>query len=416
MLAPDLIRALWEEIPEKERSRCLWFNRFADPSLRDGKHATPRRDFFVTGVGLRPQHQKSAAWRRTLRYELRLELEDVLFARLESRLLLNMAGGVMENAGLCLDRFGYPCIAGSAIKGSARRLAIQELAEKASAASLDQLDPLARLLADVALVFGWAREDWEAGARSDFAYAIGRKLWPQVFSAAGRLLTGKAVTAAKDLGHFAGSASFLPAYPWQLPLHDLELDVLTCHHPAFYGEPPEPELPHSDRRWLDWKQHHEDWRRAWGNAPDTEEPIPVTFPAVAKGIVLAFVVLPLRGQRAALSQSGKSLHALARDWLTRGLAEFGLGAKTAAGYGWFDTSDEFQRTFRTEVRQDERIEDFILRCEQAGGFVNLPEGARDELLLELADNKHLCQRWHDRRPKSFKPILEYATQQSIPLL
>jgi CRISPR/Cas system CMR subunit Cmr6 (Cas7 group RAMP superfamily) len=43
--------------------------------------------------------------------------------------MVNMAGGVMENAGLCLDRFGLPYIPGSAVKGCARRTALAALRE-----------------------------------------------------------------------------------------------------------------------------------------------------------------------------------------------------------------------------------------------------------------------------------------------
>ena len=43
---------------------------------------------------------------------------------LRGRLIINQAGGVLENAGLCLHRnLGYPYIPGSAIKGCARHYA-----------------------------------------------------------------------------------------------------------------------------------------------------------------------------------------------------------------------------------------------------------------------------------------------------
>ena len=83
----------------------------------------------------------------------------------------DMAGGVMENAGLCLDRFGMPYIPGNGVKGCARRMAIQELLEARAKASDDEL---AKLLADIALVFGWGEEDWTSGSikqgriKSDF--------------------------------------------------------------------------------------------------------------------------------------------------------------------------------------------------------------------------------------------------------
>ena len=48
-------------------------------------------------------------------------------AILESRMMVNQAGGMLENAGLCLHRhFGYPFIPGSAVKGIARHAAWSE--------------------------------------------------------------------------------------------------------------------------------------------------------------------------------------------------------------------------------------------------------------------------------------------------
>jgi hypothetical protein len=85
--------------------------------------------------------------------------------------------------------------------------------------------------------------------------------------------------------------------------------VVTCHHPDYY-------------------------QRKQPVALDTEEPNPVKFIAVAAGVTFAFVTVPLRGDRRSLSQSGAKLHILARDWLREGLETFGLGGKTAAGYGW----------------------------------------------------------------------------------
>ncbi len=52
---------------------------------------------------------------------------------------------------------------------------------------------------------------------------------------------------------------------------------------------------------------------------------------MAAGHVFAFAVMPLRDCPADCVKR-------ARDWLAQGLATFGLGAKTAAGYGWLDTS------------------------------------------------------------------------------
>jgi len=110
-----------------------------------------------------------------------------------------------------------------------------------------------------------------------------------------------------QLPNFAGAVSFLPAYPRVSPVPDLELDVVTPHHQKYYGANAELEMP---------------------VALDTENPIPVVFPAVAAGHIFAFAVI---GKDRDLVQK-------AREWLRGGLQIFGIGAKTAAGYGWFDCS------------------------------------------------------------------------------
>ena len=75
-------------------------------------------------------------------------------ARLEARMIVNQAGGVLENAGLCLHRhFGYPFIPGSAVKGIARHAAWSEWN---AAQDEDARQRSARRVADV---FGYPTGD-----------------------------------------------------------------------------------------------------------------------------------------------------------------------------------------------------------------------------------------------------------------
>ena len=151
--------------------------------------------------------------------------------------------------------------------------------------------------------------------------------------------------SSKNVPDLAGHVGFLAAYPVQVPITDLpircphpgalELDVVTCHHSKYYSG-------------------------ATAIAFDDDEPNPVIFPAVAPGHVFAFVIVPLRGNHRSFSQPGKLLQTLARDWLAGGLNTFGLGAKTAAGYGWFAISPEIgaavenQRQVRAAAEQEQR--------------------------------------------------------------
>lgn len=356
-------------------SRSLLFDRFADPSAKE----EARHNWFKQVIAKQPVTKRLDSW-RSFTSSLGAMSGEPLYAQLQSRLMVNMAGGVMENAGLCLDRFGLPYIPGSAVKGCARRAALAALREwcetgqKPGATGQDQDNlfktacaPFASpavMLAAIAQVFGYGELDWKNN--SDFAWACCDK-WDQTRNEARALLGSARVSRAasgvspdadaapalpKD---FAGSVAFLPAYPVDLgktgkvdglpvevpPLGKLELDVVTCHHPDYYSS----DDPNAV-------------------ATDTEDPNPLVFPAVAPGHVFALALAPLRslvGQASGLTVRGASGSApgtasetpgtggsetcpttLARTWLKCGLETFGLGAKTAAGYGWFDASDNVQ--------------------------------------------------------------------------
>jgi CRISPR type III-B/RAMP module RAMP protein Cmr6 len=322
--------------------------------------------------------------------------------------MVNMAGGVMENAGLCLDRFGLPYIPGSAVKGCARRAALATLREWCESGGKPEHKPTgadnplvsccsafatpAEMLAAIARIFGWCEQDWsDQSNQSDFLWAYGQNL-DELRQAAEALANHfgwtiadrHALTPWKSLPNFAGSVSFLPAYPVDLgktgkvdglplevpPLGKLELDVVTCHHRDYYAG----KLP---------------------IATDTEEPVPVVFPAVAPGHVFAFALVPLRGADPALVQ-------LAGTWLETGLSLFGIGAKTNAGYGWFDCSAtihntvqktlldraereraEKQRLAEEQRRKAEEAERLRQKQEREAALANLSGDERADKEIEL---------------------------------
>ncbi len=254
-------------------------------------------------------------------------LEDfLLLGRLRSRLMVNMSGGVLENAGLCLDRFGVPYIPGSAVKGCARRAAIAFLKfckddpppKESLWPSLSQRvqeNGKNQLALESLWIFGWTPEDWKE--ESDWAYAFGGKeAWEGIKGLLVKSLAHRLGISLREEGkepklpNFAGVVRFFPAYPVpgkeeeQNPFR-LELDVITCHHMDYYAGKKE-------------------------TATDDEDPNPVYFPAVAHGSVFAFPLL--------LRKNGHKEHfSLAKEFLSVGLQDFGIGAKTSAGYGWFDT-------------------------------------------------------------------------------
>ena len=155
----------------------------------------------------------------------------------------------MENAGLCLDRFGFPVIPGSAVKGCARRMALQALhdwsetdakpaSEDLCALACAPFATRAEMFEAIVLVFGWVEQDWMPGKkdgllRSDLAWACGEgyeALWRQTCERlAGRFRRKHPKEQPwKELPNFAGSVAFLAARPDADP--GLELDVVTCHH------------------------------------------------------------------------------------------------------------------------------------------------------------------------------------------
>ena len=98
-----------------------------------------------------------------------------------------------------------------------------------------------------------------------------------------------------------GVVAFLDAYPEKNS--ELVADITTCHHPRYY------------------KGERQD-------ACDNEEPNPVPFLALKRGARFRFMLAPLRR---AMPEDMDA----AERWLIRALTENGIGAKTAAGYGWF---------------------------------------------------------------------------------
>lgn len=299
-LRAELKLALGDSARECQ-SRSLYIDRFADPSSAEKE----RHDWFEKACRLRPVRERVDSCQCWLKELKASASASMLEATLQSRLLVNMAGGVMENAGLCIDRFGVPYIPGSAVKGCARKYAIHALLQLSSSGASDS--EVGGFLADVARVFGCSKDDWDkSNESSDFVGAVGAGRWPEVARHSASVMLGVA--------EYAGAVSFLAAYPVSLPQRDLELDILTCHHPDYYTGKTKVAL-------------------------DDEDPNPVVFPAVAAGITFSFLVIEHRHGLRPLPSGGKTLHKLASEWLRSGLASFGIGAKTAAGYGWMVSSE-----------------------------------------------------------------------------
>ncbi len=221
--------------------------------------------------------------------------------RLMGRLIMDQAGGVMENANLRLDRhFSCPYIPGSAVKGAARHAAWCAWHDEEDN---EKKKEIARKLA---MTFGYPtgdtmpkkEKDRKRAAETDYLDNYLAKEFPEQFS-----------DEKAPYKTFAGMVSFLPAYP--AGDYKLVTDVLTCHHMDYYSG----------------KQN---------KAYDNENPNPQFFPAVEEGTTFKFRLLPIQRY---VQLDFDSL-AFAEAYVREGLEIYGIGAKTAAGYGWFEEVED----------------------------------------------------------------------------
>lgn len=215
-----------------------------------------------------------------------------IYAELGGRLIVNQAGGILENAGLCLHRFfGYPMIPGSSVKGIAHHAAWAEWK------SLPEDDDERRLsLAEkIVDVFGYPTND---KAIDGYLKSKDRK-W--------------------QTASLRGNVCFMEAVPYGSA--QLVCDIVNSHHSKYYSNP-EKAFPY-----------------------DNESPIPNFFPAVERGAKFEFKIY---------SRKNAQLAESAMEWLLLGITRHGIGAKTAAGYGWFkDVTKEVEAEIAKRKHEEE---------------------------------------------------------------
>ncbi len=385
-LLHETLEALGADSLPRCTSRALRLTRYARPELNDKTQPT-RHDFLKAVISPKEQRTDVAlkSWHAWLNSIGRPT--DLIHAKLEARLLINMGGTVLENAGLQIDRFGTAFIPGSAVKACARRTALAALRQwnetgaKPDASKDDALAPACEafanpgdLLVAILRVFGCTDLEWigydpspPAREKNDFAWACGddlpdeRNCWASLRDAARVCLNSDTATPANDMPSRRGAVAFFPAYPISRPTADLELEVLTSHHPKYYsGDTP--------------------------TATDTENPIPVFFPAVAAASTYSFALHPV-------GPTDDKLIAYSRAWLIAGLSIFGIGAKTAAGYGCFtDVTHEIaekraretaaiRRQADEEAAKVKQAAEIAARKERETRLAGLAPAAREDFTL-----------------------------------
>lgn len=216
-------------------------------------------------------------WKQMVQGAVTFELE------LQSRLVVGLGGKGSLETGLTLDQVtGLPYIPGSALKGVCRNYVLLRIARMREY-SLDPAQPNEMNEALKALEEKLISDKDESSEAKHFRQAFG--------------------TQQK-----AGAYIFFDAVPTgSMGSHLFAVDVMTPHFGEYY--------------------------RSSGDRPphDADSPNPVSFPTVNAGVEFAFAVGMRHGIEADLEWS--------RKFLISAIRELGLGAKTAAGYGFLARSN-----------------------------------------------------------------------------
>lgn len=273
-------------------------------------------------------------------------------AKLRSRLIVNQAGGILENAGLCLHpHFGAPYIPGSAVKGIARHAAWCKWKEVWC-----QWEEAKKSGGDEAKVTHYGTEAKKIAKQiaEVFGYPTGDKDGLDTFLVEYGDWKNKSAS---------GSVAFLPAIPCsEKGVPDkgkLAVDIVNSHQKAYYGN-----------------------SSPAAHASATDGPNPQKFPAVGNETSFRFALVPVRDK--------SEFVGLAKQWLLDALETHGAGAKTAAGYGWFDVDHvrgEEADKKRKEQEQivSEKAKDFRDQLKEFSSEDYLPADRRSRLEVLFAE-------------------------------
>ena len=183
--------------------------------------------------------------------------------------------------GFAFDRYGFPILPGSGLKGLARMRGLMALAERVGCPSLIELSKVLEEPDGKKSKAGWKEFDPDLKL-IDKAIAFRR-----IFGTQTR----------------AGSVWFFDAVP-EAPLQ-LKMDVMTPHFPKYYQIIEAP--------------------------TDNQNPNPIPFLTVEKAVFWFGLTCTAPDE-----EDRKEYFDRAIDWLKYGLRDLGAGAKTNAGYGFFE--------------------------------------------------------------------------------
>lgn len=250
-----------------------------DPPKKQGLKAVERASKNADAELLKHWH---ARWRETVKSSHAVPFD----LKTQWRLIAGLGRKGSLEVGFTFNRYGFPYLPGSSVKGLARAAALGLLAEQIAETGQIASPSLQRLSELLSL-----EEKFEAGFTAEYGE-----------TASGLLIAADEFRKVFGTTAQAGQAVFFDAIPDGSKLPELELDIMNPHYPKYYSESEAP---------TDW-----------------QNPNPVYFLTVKKEVKFWFAV----GWRGA---DDEKLRGKVAEWLKFGLKELGAGAKTSAGYGYF---------------------------------------------------------------------------------
>jgi CRISPR-associated protein Cmr6 len=267
------------------------------------------------------------------------------------RLVIGLGSNPAFEAGLQLHPlYGFPYIPGSAVRGLVRHVAEQELMDSEERCEWLTRSPMpgeeeavSRFLADAAVVralLGGLSVERLRFEGEDLGWPTPRELlkrWTGSLPEDLKHLRAKARQLEGE--HTGGMVTFYDAVPGVGQADLLQLDLVNPHYPDYYKNP------------------------ATTPPSDDQDPIPVTFLAVKPGAAFdfAFALAPMPRSEPRDTQERERSEALTGlnpddlkqkilGWLRKGMETWGVGGKTAAGYGYMTVQGSAGKAVEDRLR------------------------------------------------------------------
>lgn len=348
------------------------------------------------------------------RYIGALESQQTVSYEFETlwRLIVGWGTNATLETGFTMHHFlGFPYIPGSAVKGLLHHVAeLQIMNQLADTAFFEQTAPhrqsppawLAQVLDRlevIRLLFGSIYLEQAKGEREDEESISGEPCPRPLFE---RLLQNVPANPPepwkpirdrlKNLldAHTGGMLRFYDAVPLPGQNSLLQRDIVNAHYGDYYG----------------------------GNTAvpsDDLEPNPITFLAVRPGAVFLFPVRldhwPQQGGRdeqereririlGNLQQA--NIMTMVHQWMVNALSDYGIGAKTAAGYGYMmipgqspaipnESKDSEVKPREEETIIPEKPDPFSTTSKPASKLSGIKKNYHQQLWLEIAKEEHVKQ-------------------------